>query len=131
MFDFSRFLDVGDVLAQVDDEAYVRSAIGRYYYAIFCSVCVYLVEIMNENEFNDNYNVHQRIYNRLVKSGNNTESSVGEKLNDLRKNRNEADYDWKNNDFQYFKDKLDQSKKESKFAIEQVESLKKSPPFEF
>ena len=37
--------------------------------------------------------MHRKVYNRLIESDDDTENSLGEKLDNLRKNRNFADYD--------------------------------------
>ena len=129
MFDFSRFLDVANVLSQVNDEAYIRSAISRYYYAIFCCIRRYLIEIKGEFEFEDGFKVHSRISKRLISSDDDTERCLGEALSDLREIRNRADYDWRNGDLSFFKENLSDVKKESELALTQIESLKNFPPY--
>lgn len=129
MFDFSNYYDTGDYLAKMPNESNIRSGISRYYYAGFCSVRNYLVEIMDETEFVGGYNIHKRICNRLIQSQNDTEASIGEKLNFLKELRNEADYDWRL-DFDYFNNRLIVVQKDSKMILEQVDALKASPPFE-
>lgn len=130
MFDFSRFLDVGDCLVQFDDEACIRSAISRYYYAIFCCIRRYLIDIMHEYEFEKRFDVHNMIYKRLILSNDSTERSLGESLNDLRELRNCADYDWKNYSLDFFKENLLDVRKESKLAIQQIRALRNSPPYD-
>ena len=45
MYDFKEFYDVGEELSQKDDEAHIRSAINRDYYALFGESRRYLVEV--------------------------------------------------------------------------------------
>ena len=52
MFDFSNFERVADFLVKIDDEAFKRSAISRYYYSLFDPVRLYLIFVLNEGEFN-------------------------------------------------------------------------------
>ena len=130
MFDFSDFFEVGLLLSQVDDDAYIRSAIGRYYYAVFGCVRRYLVEIMHEFEFKEEHDIHSRIRKRLLNSSDNTEHYIGELLDDLRKLRNDADYEWQLEDERYFIKNHLKAADNSKIALEQVVLLRNSPPFE-
>lgn len=129
MFDFSKFNDVGDYLSKIDSEENNRSAISRYYYSVFGSVRMYLVLIMQEFEFTNNHDVHSRICDRMIDSKDNTESEIGEILDDLREIRNYADYDWENYDSIYFKKILIKARKNSKSAIEQLNALENYPPY--
>lgn len=128
MFDFSSFFDVAEDLVKKDDEARIRSGISRYYYSGFGSVRKYLIEVMNETEFRKGFKIHKRIIDRLIFSQDNTEVSIGEKLSDLKELRNDADYDW-NLDLNHFEEHLDDVRKKSLEVIEQVDALKKSPPY--
>ena len=128
MFDFSSYFDVANDLAGNNGEKYIRSGIIRYYYAGFGHARIYLVENMGEVRFLDGKNIHKRICERLINSKDNTEASIGEKLDDLKKIRNDADYDW-NLDEEYFRNRLMMVQKDSKEIIEQVNSLKNSPPY--
>ena len=129
MFDFSKFNDVGDYLSKIDSEENNRSAISRYYYSVFGSVRMYLVLIMQEFEFTNNHDVHSRICDRMIDSKDNTESEIGEILDDLREIRNYADYDWENYDSIYFEKILIKARKNSKSAIEQLNALENYPPY--
>ena len=128
MFDFSEYHDVGDYLALIKKEANIRSGISRYYYSGFGIARMYLIYDMNEYEFINRNDIHQRVCKRLMDSDDDTEASVGEKLDDLRQLRNEADYDW-NLDWNYFLKKLSTVQKDSLDIINQINTLKKSPPF--
>lgn len=128
MFDFSNYYDVGDYLANISEEAYIRSGISRYYYSGFCSVRNYLVETMGETEFNNGYNIHKRICDRLIDSEDDTEVSIGEKLGDLKELRNYADYDW-SIDFDFFMVNLISVQRDSEIILEQVQALKNAPPY--
>ena len=128
MFDFQEFFASAKRLVEWGGEANVRSGISRYYYSALGSVRTYLVEIMGEDEFLDGYKIHRRIYNRLIDSDDNTEVSIGEKLLDLKEIRNEADYDWKL-DLNHFNEHLDDVQVKSEIILQEVEALKKSPPY--
>ena len=128
MFDFARFFDVAENLVVNGDEANIRSGISRYYYSGFGSVRNYLIEVMNETEFREGFKIHKRVIDRLILSQDNTEVSIGEKLSDLKELRNDADYDW-NLELRHFEQHLEDVKKKSSEVIEQVEALKRSPPY--
>ena len=130
MFDFSKFCEIGDILAQIDDEAYIRSAIGRYYYSILCCARIYLVEIKNEYEFRSKHNIHRKICDYLMSSKNDTEQSIGEILDELREIRGYADYDWENKNYVFFASQLNDTKRNTKLVLDQINALKKSPPFD-
>lgn len=101
MFDFSKFIDVGNSLSNIDNEEYARSAIGRYYYSVFGCARVYLIFIMGENDFRGYGNIHSKLCDRLRQSDDDTESTVGMTLEKLRQLRNLAVYDWDDGN-QYF-----------------------------
>ena len=130
MFDFSKFNQVGDYLSLICKEEYNRSAISRYYYSLFCCARLYLILIMGETDFESGINVHGRVCERLRQSSDDAESVVGETLEELRQLRNLADYDWFKKDSSFFKDRVIFAKKESKDALEQLQALGNSPPFE-
>jgi hypothetical protein len=84
---------------------------------------------MNESEFVMGHNIHRRICDRLIGSQDDTEAFIGEKLSDLKELRNEADYDWRL-DFNHFKESISSVQRDTKLILEQIDSLKTSPPFE-
>ncbi len=129
MFDFLKFLEVGNTLAGFDGEEYMKSAIGRYYYSVFGSARMYLIFTMGESDFRKYGDIHSEVCDRLIKSDDSTESVVGETLAVLGDLRNLADYDWNDTNPNFFRDKINFAKKESELALMQIESLKKSPPF--
>lgn len=92
-FIWSDFYEVGLNLSKNTDEAYLRSAIGRYYYAIFGMARLYLTNIREERTYNTKRNTHQKIIKRLKESKDKNEIEVGEVLENLRKKRNFSDYD--------------------------------------
>ena len=71
----------------------------------------------------------KKVSDRLKNSNNPTENALGEILEELRDLRNLADYDWNNVDVDFYKKRVNFAQKESKTALQQVEALKKSPPF--
>lgn len=129
MYDFRKVCDVANYLAQVKREEYIRSAISRYYYSLFGCARLYLILIMHEFEFERGSNVHTRVCDRLKYSDNPTEHSLGKRLEKLRELRNLADYDWEKKDRHFFHDNIGYIKDETQIGLEQINSLKNSPPY--
>ncbi len=130
MFDFRKVWQVANHLARENGEEYNRSAISRYYYSLFCCARLYLLLIMHEYEFGYGKNVHNRVCNRLKNSNDFTEHSLGKRLEKLRELRNFADYDWNIKDSEFFRKNLNFAKNESKRGLEQIDALKRSPPYD-
>lgn len=128
MFDFRKVKDVAEYLSLKEGEEYDRSAISRYYYALFGCARMYLIRVLGELDFVKGRNVHRRICDRLIYSSDPMEHSLGMTLDKLRQIRNFADYDWETKDSSYFDEKLDFVKKESRIGLEQIEALRNSPP---
>jgi len=84
---------------------------------------------MNEDEFLKNNNIHSRVCNRLMQSNDLTEHALGKILDKLRENRNLADYDWSDENSSFFKQNVEYIRNESKAGLQQIESLRNSPPF--
>lgn len=84
-FIWSDFYEVGLDLSKNTDEAYLRSAIGRYYYAIFGMARLYLTNTMEERTYYTKRNIHQKIIKRLKESNDKKEIQIGEVLENLRK----------------------------------------------
>ena len=129
MYDFGKVRDVADYLAKMDGEEYNRSAISRYYYSLFGSVRLYLILVLDETNFAKGKNVHGRVCDRLTGSNDSTEKSLGKILDKLRGLRNLADYDWYQEDSLFFEENVHIACEVSRKGLEQLESLKKSPPF--
>ena len=105
IFDWLDFKEVADELSRSTDEAFIRSAITRYYYAIFSAIREYLIYVKDQYLFISNFNIHKRVWKFLVASDDDNENEIGEFLNNLRYVRNSADYD-KKHDYEFFADKL-------------------------
>ncbi len=75
-------------------------------------------------------NIHKEVCEELMKSNDLTENEIGEILEQLREIRNQADYDWLTKDGEYYEKSLIQAKNESEKALESLDALKKSPPYE-
>lgn len=128
-FIWADFYEVGLDLSKNTDEAYLRSAIGRYYYAIFGMARLYLTNTMHERTYNTKNNIHKKLIKRLRESKDENESYIGKVLNDLRKKRNSSDYDvnYKEIDYKYVH-KLGLTTKES---LETLDYLIKNPPIHY
>jgi len=71
------------------EEAYNRSVISRAYYGVFC-----LARIKAGLEFDKNRaKIHQKVINYYKSSNKLKEKEVGQILDELRKDRNIADYE--------------------------------------
>lgn len=91
VFDWKDFYDVGNHLKIYSkQEAYQRSAICRYYYSCFGPVKNYYEKSFRKTLFSKN--AHTKLIDTLKKSPFIEEQKLGKKLDELRKNRNFADY---------------------------------------
>lgn len=90
-FDWKEYVKIAEDLAKNQSESYLRSAISRAYYGIFCLS-------RNKKRFK-NYklekgeNIHWKVINEYKNSSSPNDKFVGKFLDDLRKERNDADYD--------------------------------------
>ena len=92
VFEWKKYCDVGKHLKNYSsEEEYQRSSISRYYYACFNSVKRYFEQ---EYYFLGRKNVHNNLINGL-KGKSVEEDLLSESLNNLRRYRNNADYDEK------------------------------------
>ncbi|WP_407411108.1 hypothetical protein [Methanobrevibacter sp.] len=129
MFDYEEYKLVGDLLAQIEMECYQRSAISRYYYALFNPVRSYLIFVLNEFDFIRGADFHKRICNRLMQSNDDTEKALGLILDELRQLRNDADYNWNLNS-SYFEESLKDVKSNIELGFDYLNALRNSPPLE-
>ena len=90
-FDWKELYDVGNHLNNYSkDETYQRSSIGRYYYSCFGPVKEYYEKSFRKTLSSDD--AHSTLINILKNSPYVEEQKLGKKLDNLRKNRNFADY---------------------------------------
>jgi uncharacterized protein (UPF0332 family) len=95
-FDWSEYLDLAQELAgratgPSSQEAKLRSAISRAYYAAFCKARNHLRD--NEGLPIPKVDVHRYVRDQFKNSPDKARKEVGENLNRMRKDRNKADYD--------------------------------------
>jgi uncharacterized protein (UPF0332 family) len=95
-FDWSEYLNLaqeltGQAVSPSSQEAKLRSAISRAYYAAFCKARNHLRD--KEGLPIQKIDVHQYVRNRFKSSPDKVRKKVGENLNRMRKDRNKADYD--------------------------------------
>lgn len=86
-FDWKEFIRLAEELINRSDEASLRSGISRAYYGVFCIA-------RNKKGFKNSThpNVHKQVIMEYCNSYNPTEKYIGEVLDKLRKERNDADY---------------------------------------
>ena len=87
-FPYNEHLELAKELSKTDKPAYLRSAISRAYYAVYIKACY----VANEHNRKDRSS-HQAISDKYKKHDDPDAQVIGEVLADLRKKRNEADYD--------------------------------------
>lgn len=85
MYDFGEFFQIGEELSQKNDEAHIRSAINRDYYALFGESRKYLVEIRGKKYLTSKNGIHTKVCNALMFSKDSTEKYVGNILFNLKK----------------------------------------------
>lgn len=125
------FKEVADELIKNPQEAYVRSAMGRYYYSIFGSTRDYLVNVMNKYEFDSKKDIHKKVYDELMNSHNSNEIHLAECLKFLREIRNNADYDKSDKNEEYFKKNSQKVIKATNDAFDSLNVLINNPPYNF
>ncbi len=96
-FDWADYLSLaqelsGNMVSQASQEAKLRSAISRAYYAAFCKARNHLRDkegylVTQEVE------VHQDIRNEFKRSDDKEHRQIGQHLDRLRRDRNKVDYD--------------------------------------
>ncbi len=92
------FLNTARKLVQMRDEAALRSAVSRAYYAAY-NCCIHLARQLGFH-FGNAAATHERIYLYLRNSGIEEAQAMAVDLKELRKRRNEADYDMSSTKFQ-------------------------------
>jgi uncharacterized protein (UPF0332 family) len=91
-FDWLLYLDVADHLAGREGEGYMRSAVSRAYYGVFCSARDAL-ERLDSVRFPKAQNVHREVIHALKTHRVRELARSGMNLDRLRRERNAADYD--------------------------------------
>ncbi|WP_293158326.1 MULTISPECIES: HEPN domain-containing protein [unclassified Microcoleus] len=96
-FDWSEYFNLAQELAGTSEEAKLRSAVSRAYYAVFCLARNYCRDIQQDPQLSGNkaykINPHQYVPQKFKnQSKSQTMIEIGEDLTRLRKMRNQADY---------------------------------------
>ena len=89
MFDWAGYLDVADrLLAEAPDEAALRSAISRAYYAAYHAAAAFVAAsgLLTQRH------THRRVWDALASDFDPARSSIGTRGDQLRQIRNDADY---------------------------------------
>jgi uncharacterized protein (UPF0332 family) len=92
MFDWQDFLRVAEDLAARGDEAALRSAISRAYYAAFCSARNYLRDVQGRT-IPKTGAAHRIVWDEFEAGSDNSRRQVATLGVRLRRSRNRADYD--------------------------------------
>jgi len=95
--DGKEFIDAAKDLLRLRYEAALRSAVSRTYYAMFNSAAQYLVE--SGFSVYQSHVGHGQVYQWFFNSGVELLIEFSRVLNDLRRRRNEADYNMKSDEF--------------------------------
>ena len=131
IFEWIDFKDVANELSKNSKESYLRSAIDRYYYALFGSSREYLIKERDKYFLKKGGNdIHQRVKNELISSNDYNENEIGEILDKLRELRNQSSYDKNKFNKKHFEKNLEIMKKDLSLAFESLEYLKRNPPID-
>jgi uncharacterized protein (UPF0332 family) len=86
-FDWKDYVYLAEDLLNRPEESYLRSAISRAYYGVFCIA-------RNNKGYKDfaGSNVHWKVINEYKNSSDRNERNLGRILDNLRRSRNDADY---------------------------------------
>ena len=84
------FLGVARTLSETDQESNHRTSVGRSYFAVFNHFRLRLDSLKPLPKTQED---HSLVVRYLTQAPNSELKSVGQTLSDLRKSRNEADYD--------------------------------------
>jgi uncharacterized protein (UPF0332 family) len=74
------------------NEAKLRCAISRAYYALHCKTRNYLRDVEGDNNIPNDGRAHMYVINAFRNSRNRNRHTIGTNLNRLRRYRNEVDY---------------------------------------
>src|SRR4051812_26723610 len=96
-FDWTEYLHLaqemaGQAATPSTEEAQLRSAISRAYYALFCKARNHLRDVEQHRIPSDSL-AHHYVQAQFRNSRNKTRREIGRNLNRLRALRNQADYD--------------------------------------
>jgi uncharacterized protein (UPF0332 family) len=89
--DPKEFLSLAEILKQTKKEAHLRTAISRSYYALFNLLRDFLCE--NGIPFSRKVDDHKKVYFYFHNSKIEEFIQIGKDLDDLREERNDADYE--------------------------------------
>lgn len=121
-FDWKEFYNVGNHLNSYSKkESYQRSAIGRYYYSCFGPVKNYFEKSFRKTLSKND--AHATLIRILVNFPFIEEQKLGKKLEELRDNRNIADYNPKN----IKKHLVSDSKKDAEEIFQMLDELYRNP----
>jgi len=119
VFDWTRYLLLAQELAERrNDEASLRSAVSRAYYAAFC---IARNRLLQENEkIPATGEAHATVWTKYRNSVQKHRKDIGTTGDRLRRSRNRADYD---NEFPDISEKVEQALANAKDLLESLEGL--------
>ncbi len=89
IFNWLLFVDLADKLVSIDAEAAYRSSVSRAYYGVFGEI---RSGLKKQGVFFEGINIHYQMISWLENNPKKEISSLGLRLDILRKQRNNADY---------------------------------------
>jgi uncharacterized protein (UPF0332 family) len=92
MFPCAGYLELAKKLAAIDDEASMRSAVSRAYYAAFHKAKLFAKNDGSGTRFSGGVDIHKEVVDFLKEHTNQSIQSLSSKLDRLRKDRNACDY---------------------------------------
>ncbi|MDI6781099.1 MAG: HEPN domain-containing protein [bacterium] len=114
-FDWREYIKLSEELILRKEEACLRSAVSRSYYGVFCIA-------RNKLRYRSysGSDVHRKVIETYENSRDIIQKKIGKNLNELRKARNNADYD---NSIEIKKDEAERMLVLSKQVLKSMESL--------
>lgn len=129
MFNWKKFIDLGNNLLAEENEEFVRTAISRFYYGLFGVLRRYLINVRHKYYLlSGGAWVHGSVFDELENSCDSTERKISQILNKLRNARNLADYDGQY-DVSFFIEFLEKNKNDLEIAFDAIDYFKSHPNY--
>ena len=91
-FDWAEYLILARQLQRSGEEAKLRTAISRAYYAAFCKARNYVRDVDRDTDVPKDGRAHSYVKNKFIQSRYGVRTGIGADLNRLRIRRGKADY---------------------------------------
>lgn len=123
-FRWTDYLALATQLAQETNEAALRSAISRAYYAAYHEA-KYLADPNNEGKFSNQRGSHSALWDFYQQNSNSVYKTVGTQGDRLYKNRLKADYNVKIGELQQISLTVKDTIDKAKLIMERLDTIRK------